>query len=113
MSDPSSPWWSPEIHADRRPLLLARNRIQSAIRGWLAAQGFTEVDPASLQVSPGNEAHLHGFATAMIGTDAVARPMYLHTSPEFGLKAAGGGRDPDRRLCPCLAQPRAWAAARA
>jgi len=76
-------------------LLLARNRIQAAIRGWLTAQGFSEVDPACLQVSPGNEAHLHGFATAMIGTDGVARPMYLHSSPEFAMKkllAAGETR---------------------
>jgi len=90
-----APWWSAAAHARRRPLLLARNRIQSAIRGWLAAQGFTEVDSACLQVSPGNEAHLHGFATAMIGTDGVARPMYLHTSPEFAMKkllAAGETR---------------------
>ena len=82
----NSPWWSPERHADRRPLLLARNRIQAALRGWLAEQGFTEVDPAALQISPGNEAHLHGFATEVVGTDAVARRMYLHTSPEFAMK---------------------------
>jgi len=60
--NPASPWWTPRLHADRRPLLLTRNRIQAAIRGWLAAEGFTEVDPAALAVSPGNEAHLHGFA---------------------------------------------------
>jgi len=90
-----SPWWSARRHADRRPLLLARNRIQAALRGWLASQDFTEVDPAALQVSPGNEAHLHAFATTAIGTDAVARSMYLHTSPEFAMKkllAAGERR---------------------
>ncbi len=90
-----SDWWHPEIHADRRPLLLARNRIQAALRGWLEDQGFTEVDPAALQVSPGNEAHLHGFATTAIGPDGVGRPMYLHTSPEFAMKkllAAGETR---------------------
>jgi elongation factor P--(R)-beta-lysine ligase len=27
------------------------------------AEGFVEVDPAALQTSPGNEAHLHAFAT--------------------------------------------------
>ena len=89
------PWWSPERHADRRPLLLARNRIQGALRGWLAEQGFTEVDPAALQISPGNEAHLHGFATELVGNDGAARQMYLHTSPEFAMKkllAAGETR---------------------
>ena len=90
-----SPWWSPQRHADRRPLLLARGRIQAALRGWLAGEGFVEVDPVALQVSPGNEAHLHGFATEAIGNDGVGRRMYLHTSPEFALKkllAAGERR---------------------
>jgi lysyl-tRNA synthetase class 2 len=94
-SPPISPWWSPAFHADRRPLLLTRNRIQAALRGWLAGEGFTEVDPAALAISPGNEAHLHGFATQAIGNDGVPRPMYLHTSPEFAMKkllAAGETR---------------------
>ena len=90
-----SPFWSARRHADRRPLLLARGRIQAAIRGWLAGEGFTEVDPAALQISPGNEAHLHGFATQAIGNDGQPRQMYLHTSPEFAMKkllAAGETR---------------------
>ena len=89
------PWWTPVVHADRRPLLVTRNRIQAAIRRWLAENGFTEVDPAALAVSPGNEAHLHGFRTEMIGTDGQPRTMYLHTSPEFAMKkllAAGETR---------------------
>jgi elongation factor P--(R)-beta-lysine ligase len=93
--NPASPWWAPHRHADRRPLLLARNRIQAALRGWLADEGFTEVDPAALAISPGNEAHLHGFATEAIGNDGLGRPMYLHTSPEFAMKkllAAGETR---------------------
>lgn len=93
--DVTTPWWDKDRHADRRPVLLARNRIQLAIRQWLAGEGFTEVDPAALQVSPGNETHLHAFATAAIGNDGVPRPMYLHTSPEFAMKkllAAGETR---------------------
>ena len=88
-------WWHPHRHADRRPLLLARNRIQAALRRWFAEAGFTEVDPAALQVSPGNEAHLHAFAADAIGNDGAARRMYLHTSPEFAMKkllAAGETR---------------------
>ncbi len=81
-----NPWWNPQTHADRRPLLLARSRIQAAMRHWLGAEGFIEVDPAALAISPGNEAHLHAFATQALGNDAVARPMYLHTSPEFAMK---------------------------
>lgn len=85
-TDTAAAWWRPHVHADRRGLLLARNRIQSALRAWFTAQGFTEVDPAALQVSPGNEAHLHGFRTEAIGNDGRARPFYLHTSPEFAMK---------------------------
>lgn len=89
------PWWDARRHADRRPLLLARNRIQARIRLWLADEGFTEVDPAALQASPGNETHLHAFATDAIGNDGLSRRMYLHTSPEFAMKkllAAGETR---------------------
>jgi lysyl-tRNA synthetase class 2 len=85
--DPSpSPWWSPDAHRDRRPFLEARGRITRAVRAWFEAQGFTEVEAAALQVSPGNEAHLHAFATEAIGPDGSRRPLYLHTSPEFACK---------------------------
>ncbi len=91
----ATPWWRAHVHADRRPLLLARNRIQRRLRSWLDAEGFTEVDPAALQASPGNEAHLHAFATEAVGNDGLGRRMYLHTSPEFAMKkllAAGETR---------------------
>jgi lysyl-tRNA synthetase class 2 len=83
------------VHADRRGLLLTRNRIQAAIRGYFAAAGFVEVDTPGLQVSPGNEAHLHAFATEAIGHGGERTPIYLHTSPEFAMKkllAAGETR---------------------
>ena len=96
MSETSaSPWWTPHVHADRRPILLARNRIETAIRGYLATEDFVMVDPPGLQRSPGNETHLHAFATTMIGEDGVAETRYLHTSPEFSMKkllAAGEQR---------------------
>ena len=94
-SDSNTPWWNPAFHADRRPLLLARNRIQAGLRGYFAEEGFIEVDTSALQVSPGNEAHLHAFGTQAIGNDGVSWPMYLHTSPEFAMKkllAAGETR---------------------
>jgi elongation factor P--(R)-beta-lysine ligase len=83
---PSTPWWSPQAHRDRRPFLLARNRVQAALRQWFADQGFVEADPVCLQVSPGNETHLHAFATEEVALDGHRRPLYLHTSPEFALK---------------------------
>jgi lysyl-tRNA synthetase class 2 len=75
--------------------LLARGAIQTALRGWFDSQGFVEVDPAILQVSPGNETHLHAFATELVGSDGARRSLYLHTSPEFACKkllAAGETR---------------------
>lgn len=79
-------WWEPAAHADRRPLLLARNRIKAALRAWFEAEGFVEVEPACLQVSPGNEVHLHAFATEAVSEAGARRALYLHTSPEFAMK---------------------------
>jgi lysyl-tRNA synthetase class 2 len=90
-----SPWWTPHVHADRRPFLMGRNRIQASLRGFFADRDFVEVDTATLQTSPGNEAHLHAFATEAIGLDGSRAPLYLHTSPEFACKkllAAGEPR---------------------
>jgi lysyl-tRNA synthetase class 2 len=61
----------------------------------LADDGFIEVETPILQVSPGNEAHLHAFSTFEIGPDGTQAPLYLHTSPEFACKkllAAGAMR---------------------
>src|SRR6478736_4599797 len=90
-----SPWWTPHVHADRRPFLLGRNRIQAAFRGFFAGHDFVEVDTATLQVSPGNEAHLHAFATEALSPAGERTNLYLHTSPEFACKkllAAGERR---------------------
>ncbi|MBP1852039.1 EF-P lysine aminoacylase EpmA [Rhizobium halophytocola] len=92
---PAPSWWSPSVHRDRRPLLVGRNRIQARLRGFFADRDFIEVDTATLQVSPGNEAHLHAFHTVAIGNDGLPADLYLHTSPEFACKkllAAGETR---------------------
>jgi elongation factor P--(R)-beta-lysine ligase len=94
MSD-SSPWWDPGVHADRRPFLMGRARITAAMRAWFGTHDFVEAETAILQVSPGNEAHLHAFATELVGQDGTRSPLYLHTSPEFAAKkllAAGEPR---------------------
>jgi lysyl-tRNA synthetase class 2 len=90
----ASPWWAPAIVSDRRPFLVARGRVREAVRAFFAARGFTEVETACLQASPGNEAHLHAFATELIGADESRSRLYLATSPEFSLKKllAGGER---------------------
>jgi elongation factor P--(R)-beta-lysine ligase len=91
----ASPWWMPDIHADRQPFLRARRRILSALRRHLEARDFVEVETAILQFSPGNEAHLHAFATELVAPDAARARLYLRTSPEFACKkllAAGERR---------------------
>ena len=94
MNDPS-PWWDRDIYADRRPFLLARGRILSALREWFRRRGFLEVETPALQISPGNEVHLHAFATELVTPATGRKPLYLHTSPEFTCKkllAAGEAR---------------------
>ena len=74
---------------------MARNRIARGFRARFEAWDFVEVEAAALQVSPGNEAHLHAFATEAIGPDGARTALYLHTSPEFAAKkllAAGETR---------------------
>ncbi|MFK0385815.1 EF-P lysine aminoacylase EpmA [Agrobacterium sp. NPDC090273] len=90
-----SSWWRPDVHADRRAFLIGRNAIQSAFRGYFARKDFLEVDTATLQISPGNETHLHAFTTQGITTSGDKAALYLHTSPEFACKkllAAGEKR---------------------
>jgi lysyl-tRNA synthetase class 2 len=91
----ASPWWSAGRHTDIRPFLTARNAIMRAIRAWFDEQGFTEVETAILQVSPGNEIHLHAPRTELIAADGGRMSRYLRTSPEFACKkllAAGEKR---------------------
>jgi elongation factor P--(R)-beta-lysine ligase len=90
-----SPWWSAGRHADVRPFLMARIAIARAIRAWFDAEGFVEVETGILQVSPGNEIHLHAPRTELIGADGTRAARYLRTSPEFAAKkllAAGEAR---------------------
>lgn len=79
-------WFHPDRHADRRPFLAARGRVRAAVRGWFEARDFTEVECGQLQASPGNETHLHGFATRRLWPDGTGRELYLATSPEFACK---------------------------
>jgi lysyl-tRNA synthetase class 2 len=92
---PLSPWWSAARHADKRPFLLARSAITKSVRAWFDEQGFAEVETAILQVSPGNETHLHAPRTELVGADGTRATRYLRTSPEFACKkllAAGEPR---------------------
>lgn len=91
------PWWTPDQHLRRRPYLLARARITDALRHWFKTEDFLEVEAAALQVSPGNETHLHAFSTIWQSQNGQMSRFFLHTSPEFACKkllAAG-----ERRIC--------------
>jgi len=85
MHEPS-PWWTPARHLDRKPFLLARSSITKALRAWFDEQGFAEVETGILQVSPGNETHLHAPRTELLRTDGSRATRYLRTSPEFAAK---------------------------
>jgi elongation factor P--(R)-beta-lysine ligase len=92
---PANPWWNPQVHQDRRPLLHARARLMGAMRGWFDGKGFLEADPGCLQVSPGNEAHIHGLSVQIQGKTNEKSTLFLHSSPEFAMKkllAAGESR---------------------
>ncbi len=69
-------------HADRAPFLRARAAIVRAVRDWFHDQGFTEVEPQALALSPGAEVHVDAFEAAKKNGEA----RYLHTSPEFAMK---------------------------
>jgi elongation factor P--(R)-beta-lysine ligase len=84
--DPTSPWWSASRHADIRPFLTARAAITRALRVWFESQGFTEVETGILQVSPGNETHLHAPRAELTRPDGERMMRYLRTSPEFACK---------------------------
>jgi len=91
---PRTPLWTPDIHAERRPLLAARGEIVRALRDHFAELGFVEVETPALQVSPGNEIHVHAFKTELAYAGLRDR-RFLRTSPEFACKkllAAGEGR---------------------
>jgi lysyl-tRNA synthetase class 2 len=94
-ADSPSPWWAPARHDDRRPFLQARRAITRAVRDWFQTQGFTEVETGVLQVSPGNETHLHAPLTHVTSAAGARAARYLRTSPEFACKkllAAGEER---------------------
>jgi lysyl-tRNA synthetase class 2 len=85
-NDRPSPWWTPARHADVKPFLAARTAITRAMRAWFDEQGFVEVETGILQVSPGNETHLHAPRTELLSADGGRVTRYLRTSPEFACK---------------------------
>ena len=95
VNSPISPWWTPDRFADRKPFLDKRSAITARLRAFFAENQFTEVETSILQVSPGNETHLHAPRTEIRGTAQAPISRFLRTSPEFSAKkllAAGEQR---------------------
>lgn len=82
-----APWWRPDIYARKKPKLVVRKKLFQTIRTYFEAQDFIEVETPCLQISPGNEAHLHAFNTEFFEIPHLQKQTYyLHTSPEFTMK---------------------------
>jgi len=67
----------------------------AALRRFFADRDFIEVETSTVVPSPGNEAHLHAFATDLVSPACDRQRLYLRTSPEFACKkllAAGERR---------------------
>ncbi|HYZ24660.1 MAG TPA: EF-P lysine aminoacylase EpmA [Rhodopila sp.] len=88
------PAWHPESLAVRLPFLHRRAALTRAVRAFLAARGYQEVETPYAVPAPGEEVHLRAFATTRRHHDGTEEPLWLHTSPEFAMKrllAAGAG----------------------
>ena len=91
-----SPWWTPGVARSTggrscRP----RGRSPAAFGAFFAGRALSRSRPPILQVSPGNETHLHALRTELAGPTAAAPAAILRTSPEFACKkllAAGETR---------------------
>lgn len=87
MTSPFIASWRPDKFAPRRGFLNIRQNVLRATRRYFEAEGFDEVETPALQISPGNETHLHAFKTTFVDLQTSAQQdFYLHTSPEFAMK---------------------------
>jgi len=69
-----------------------RATVLRAVRDWFHTHDFLEVDTPSIVPCPGMEPHLDAFAVpAQHAT--LPGPRWLHTSPEYAIKATFGALD--------------------
>ena len=72
---------------DRREVARARARLHGAIRSFFAGRGFEEVETPYLVPAPGMEPHIDAFRAEFLPEGGgQARPLWLHTSPEYAMK---------------------------
>jgi lysyl-tRNA synthetase class 2 len=72
---------------DRREVARKRAELQAAVRAFLAARGYEEVETPCLVPAPGMEPHVAAFEAPFVPEGGGApRPLWLHTSPEYAMK---------------------------
>ncbi|WP_338864374.1 EF-P lysine aminoacylase EpmA [Myxococcus stipitatus] len=79
-----------------------RQALYSALRRFFTAEGYLEVETPLLIPTPGMEPHINAFEAGFIPETGVgtARPLYLHTSPEYAMKRLlADGAGPLFQLC--------------
>ncbi len=69
-----------------RSVLLARKRMNDAVRAFFDERGFLEVETPIAVPSPGMELHLHAFGTERVDPSGSRAQLYLQTSPEYAMK---------------------------
>lgn len=80
----------------------ARQRLTAGLRAFFAAEGYLEVETPTLVPVPGMEPHITPFEARFVPETDVgrARPLYLHTSPEYAMKRLlADGSGPIFQLC--------------
>jgi lysyl-tRNA synthetase class 2 len=72
---------------NRRDMARARARLQALVREFLTTRGFEEVETPSLVPAAGMEPHIDAFQCRFVPEGGgTARPLWLHTSPEYAMK---------------------------
>ncbi len=82
----ASPFWHPDNWADKALFLRQRAKFLRKTRAYFENEGFLEAETPILQHSPGNETHLHAFATKAMTPQGEEYPLMLRTLTEFTLK---------------------------